>query len=445
MASVVRNYADVFAPRIFIEADGELAADIAVDIVKFEFEDDEKKPNELKLTVNNKAGKYTDDPRFAEGVTFRVRWGYANDLSPIYAVVIAKAKPKYPGPGQVPTIEMVAWGLEHAMNRSARPKNWGKVSSSDVAREIAKRYSLKYDGEESNDARAAARVQPANVSDIQYLQSLASLINWDCYISGDTLFFHKKLLNARPELTFSYFNDATGTLMEFTPDVKMGKPGDNKKTGADAKVGFAVAAASVPFGGLVALGGFNALSNVLSRSGKVGIAPKKGVFANVSYNPFGKFGIPVGQSPIADPTPEKDKKTVQAHANAARQKIDMSAIEAGMKAIGTPRLQARKVIRIENVAKTYSGNWRVKNSKHSIDSSGYIVTAKLTRNALDKGKDKAKGPTNDGKGDPTAGINFLNVTDRSGKVTVAPKKAGDIPAASLFPALPAKFLVQHEK
>ena len=305
--STLTNYKSAVAPRFFIEADGVLAEDIASDIVKFEFDDDEKKPNELKLTVSNKGGKYTDDPRFAEGVTFRVRWGYAGDISPVYAVVIAKAKPKYPGAGQLPTIEMVAWDLQQEMNRHAHPKNWGKVSSSDIAKEIAKRYSLQAEVEESNDARSAMRTQAASVTDIQYLRSLADKLNWVCYLEDDRLHFHKKRLDAAPNLTFSYFNDAHGTLLEFTPEVKMGKPGKNKEAGAGTKDGkpksLDSADKSPPMGVY--------LAGMTDRLNDVGYAPKNDVFGHAALNPLRKVwdsyeqappgGVDTGDGPTCDP------------------------------------------------------------------------------------------------------------------------------------------------
>jgi phage protein D len=440
--STVASYLDTYAPRFFVEADGKLAEDIAEDIVKFEYDDDEKKPNEIKLTINNMGGKYTDDPRFIQGVTFRVRWGYANDLSPVYGVVIAKAKPRYPAPGQVPTIEMVAWDIQYSMNREAHALHWGKVSSSDIARKIAERYSLEADIEESNDAReSSARVQPASVSDIQYLYSLATPLNWDCFIEGNRLHFHKKRLDAAPSLTFSYFNDPLGTLIEFTPEVSMGKPNNNKKAGADTKDGKGKDAKGDKESERK-MGRFFTNMDVLH--GQVGVAPKNDLFADKHYNPFGKFGFYIEGGALTSPTPEKDTTIIQKHADAVTQKIDMSCVEASIKVIGSPKVKARAIIKLENVSKTYSGEWRVKSSKHAIDTTGYVVTAKLTRNALDKGKTKAKTndkPKNGDGNDPHAGTHFLDLAKPGESPVFVPKQPPIEPGGGFMP-FPAKFQIK---
>jgi hypothetical protein len=93
-------------------------------------------------------------------------------------------------------------------------------------------------------------------------------------------------------------------------------------------------------------------------------------------------------------------------------KIDMKAVKASLTVAGTPRLVSKMMIRLENVGLTYSGNWRVVSTRHKIDSSGYVVEASLTRNALNKGKNEDK---NSKGNDKTSKVGLLHGKDVEAK------------------------------
>ena len=57
-----------------------------------------------------------------------------------------------------------------------------------------------------------------------------------------------------------------------------------------------------------------------------------------------------------------------------------SAIEAEAVVIGLPYLKARDTIRIENIGKKFSGDWRITKVVHEISSSGYVCRLSLVRN-----------------------------------------------------------------
>ena len=243
--SVVNSYTELFGPRFFLEADGALARDIIPYITRFEYDEEENKISTMRIVVANPYFRFKDDPRFKEGARFRVRFGYPGDFSDVKNAVISRALSHYPS-GGVPTIDMVAFNLEKDLNKTANPYNYGPVSSSSIATIVAKRYSFATDIEESNDGRRQHRVQPAGVSDIQYLFSLANKLNWDCYIQGATLHFHKKRYDSASALEFIYYTDRKGTLLSFNPEVNMNKPPATKVAGADSRGGKAADAGRPP-------------------------------------------------------------------------------------------------------------------------------------------------------------------------------------------------------
>lgn len=376
MTIVTHSYLDLLSPQIYIEANGSLAQDIARAITKFEYSDDVKKFDTLKLTIENRDLRFIDDPRFRTGAQFRVRWGYPLDLSMSKLVIISKAKPTFPADG-MPTIEMVAFDLRQEMNKTSNAKNWGKISSSAVAAAIGDRWGLNLDIEDSKDARKQHRIQPGNVTDVQYLITLAEKLNFDFYIDGTTLHFHSTRVNAPAALSFTYFTDKTGTLRSFTPEVNMNRTTKVGVSHADPRTG--------DHGSAVG-------TDTSPRMGRDyvqdGTTYRRGRASVVTKDP----------SAIHSASPETDKKVAKVHADAAVGRIDLAAVKASISVVGTPRLRARTTINLSGVGKVYAGKWRVVSTKHVITGSGgsvtYSVDAQLTRNALNGGgkKDAAHDP-----------------------------------------------------
>lgn len=380
------SYMDLLGPRIYIKANNDLAKDIMSNVTTLTYTDDEKKADILNLTIANPASKFTDDPRFKQGVVFSVVWGYSSDLSKARNVVINRVKPSFKNSG-MPLIEMVAFDLRYEMAKVTNPKNWGPVSSSEVAMNIAKSYNLETDIEESKDARKQARVQPAGTNDIMYLHTLAGKLNWDFYVEGNKLHFHHKRYEMSPYMEYTYFTDPVGTLLEFTPEVDLNKPPKVAVSGTNLRdnKGRSETKDSNTHGG-TDLG--NAGIDLLSRMGIF----LHGAKALANAQPV---------APLTKPSPETDHKVIKAHATALSQKIDMNAVKANLKVIGTPRLKARDIVRILGVGQTYSGNWRISSTKHILEAKGgtftYITELKLSRNALGgaaKDRNKDKPPVN---------------------------------------------------
>lgn len=375
MAKALLSFVDALGPRFYLEPTGPTkdAADIIAAVQRFEYSEDETKVDELTLILENKDLRWVDDKRFVEGLAFKVRWGYANDISDERLAVIVKAKPDF-GTG-FPTMVIKAFDLRRNMNRNGNPKSWGPVSSTAVARQIAARYNFDVDLEESNDARSAYRVQSAEVTDFQYLGSLAKKLNWDFYLEGGVLHFHHKRYESEPTLLFTYFTDSVGTMLHFTPDVDMSKAPVVGNTSASTQDG-------------------HASSKEGDNSTELGLY-EINTKQNGQYIPSIK-GPSQQQGPILDPSHESDKRVAAMHADALKRKIDMRAVTASASFIGAPRIRARTIVRIEGVGRVYSGNWRVASAKHVIQPSGhvYMTDCQLTRNGLNAGNKKSDDANN---------------------------------------------------
>lgn len=391
------DIAQVYGPRFYLEAKGTLASDLIPYITELEYEDDEKKIDNFKIVVANPGLIWKDDPRFQEGASWRCVFGYLTNYSDVKNLIIRKAKPHYPSSG-IPTIEMAGFSVQIAMNKLARGKNWGVVNSSDIAEAIASNWKFDTDIENSQDSRAQHRIQPAGMSDVQYLMALAHKLNWDFYIEGTTLHFHHTRLELPAELGFTYYTDGTGTLLKFDPDVNMN---------AQTKAG--TAGTSPQTGKTEGAFGQN--------------EPKEDRFYNVDLRgqKFGNFTLPPpgaqqGSQSLQASSPESDPRVIAKHGSAVASRIDMKAVKAQAEFIGDPRIRARTMIQINGVDHYYSGNWRVKSSRHSFKTSGYRVTAHLYRNAATakSKKNNQSGPDADGGGgDKGAPVDNYVAVERS--------------------------------
>ena len=369
----VDSYAALAYPHYYLEADGELAQDLAENVLKFEYTERVDKPDILKLTIANVGHRFTADPRLSAGVRYRVRWGYPGDLSPTRLAVISKARPNFPQTG-VPVIEMVAFDLSLELHRGGHSQNWGEISSSEVARRVAARYNLKIDIVESDDARRQARVQGANTTDVLYLQKLAQVLNWAFYIENDTLHFHPHRYSQAAVLNFHYFSDSLSDLVTFQPEIDLSKPSATGQAGADTQKGKTAATDAKPD---------DAHGSPDKKAGRYVIDTNRGTGELVTNF----MRSPVTEA-LVEATPETNPKVVKKQALSRQGKIDMGAVKATLTVLGTPKLRAKSMISVSGVTRLYSGKWYVEEASHVIQPTSpvYVVSCKINRNAASKGK-----------------------------------------------------------
>lgn len=320
------------------------------------------KATQLELYLNDKGSALSGDPSFVNRNECQIRWGYPNEMSPIYTFVLVRAQPSF-NSNNGPVLKVVGWDRSIDMSRGAAPNNWGSVSSSDVARKIAEKYNLRAVMEDSDDARKESRMQGAHESDISFLKRLAEALDWDCYVEGRALHFHRRMFDEKPTRTYDYMLGRNPQVIDFSPKINMNKRTKTGKAAVDAKTG----------------------------------TPATPIANQSQTKPMGKFLINVDQqtgtlvpAAITKSSAESNAKVVTKHAAAKQQKIDMSAAEATMTVIGDSTVRSRQPINVRGVG-MYSGVWYVKQAKHDISSEGYTTVLELQRNSIEKGYKDKKG------------------------------------------------------
>jgi phage protein D len=114
-------------------------------------------------------------------------------------------------------------------------------------------------------------------------------------------------------------------------------------------------------------------------------------------------------------TTAADAKTAQSMAKSTAANAVKNAISARAETIGLPYLASKTAITITGIGKKFSGNWKIKNVTHKIDSGGYTCSLELTKSDIGKtsssGGDRQKSEAaaknaGDAKGKETVPINL---------------------------------------
>jgi phage protein D len=373
----VAGYRDMFAPRFILEAaDGSDLADIIGDTVSMTYTDATKGMDKVVLAVRNPRLKYANDKRFEHGFRLKLKFGYPSNFSETRTVIVVQAAPSFPA--GMPMIQLTAYDTGRDLAMGAKARNWGRVTSSYIAEQVASEFGLRADVESSDDERPQHRIQPANVTSYEYLARLAHALNWDFYVENDTLHFHNMKTNEAPSHTFKYFLDGGGILKDFTPSVKAAKPPATRHAGTNAAGTAAHSARTGP-------GDARSTRNPARREINTERVDARTVPAS-------------SREGLTHATPETHPETQARHARAQQTRLDMSAVEATAELVGQPRVRARQMIEIQVIEQRYTGLWRVKESTHKIDErGGYTTSLKLTRHGL-----------NGGTGSRTAGNHTAN-------------------------------------
>lgn len=354
----------LYSPRFYLALDGKSDEALSSRIISFSYTEREAKADELEFTLSNKDLSLQDDPRLATGTSITARWGYPNEVSDTKSLVITEVGLLFPA--GVPTIAVSAQDERRELNKVSSSKNWGSVSSSDVAAQIALKYGYRLEAAASKDTRKEARVQPSGVTDVQYLKSLAEDLNWDFYIEGGVLHFHEKRMTAAPDATYTYYTDRSGGLLKFDISLNLKKLTSTGAIGADPQTGEVVAADA------------DATSIGDSRNGEKAVL----LYTEPGLGVYG---------PVYSPSSESNQSVVDLHAKARQSKIEEGALTAEAEFVGNPRIRSRSNLFLEGLGRTYSGLWRVAEASHLINPTGkvYITRCKVTKNAVGLGTEDA--------------------------------------------------------
>jgi len=215
------------APIVLLDINGtRLSCDLTDRLIAFTYEDTEQAIDVLEVTLADPYLELVDHPLLQEGKDIRVRFGYADNLSPTKVAVIKEIGYDFPESG-APTITIKAYDKGCRLSAEQVQRVWekpGGIRASDIAEAIAKEHGLTPVVTPSIDR--LSRLHQSKVSDAQWLAQLAKTArasdgkgttDFVFYVEGEELHFHPRGLEKPPVLALEYFTNREGLLRSFRP------------------------------------------------------------------------------------------------------------------------------------------------------------------------------------------------------------------------------------
>jgi len=432
---VIEGYDQYRTPIVLVRVDGAVSADLSARIIEMKYNDNHKMSgkgkgsrkgkkgggahvDKLDLHISDPQHEFTGDPRFAPDARWDVRWGYPNELSEIRWFLLKYYEPIYDHTG-IHSKKLTLYGTAHTLTTVKGARNWGRISSSEIANQIAKRHGLRVDIEFTDDQNETAFIQPVDQSDFEFLSELADDIDFLFYVENDVLTYKSRdtAYSESPRQRFVYGGPGS-ILLSFKPVVKATADVVVGAKAVDTKTGQAVQPKvdSSNVGG-VHLGAdvvksINDSSRTLSaiKPGAGGNKITSGADLTKKMDQLKRdHDVPNLQSSLtttktvtqidletgtrkvvvvpdstsaALKTPETNAAKIAAMAKAVKRDFLADSVQATAEWVGVPSIRAKSTHNFVLPDPKFSGQWYCEETTHHISDKAYKVTAKLHRGAF---------------------------------------------------------------
>lgn len=199
--------------------------DLSDRIISFEFEDNEKKADKLKITVDNWDLANFDNPVWRKGNIIEVSWGYPKNMAPPRNMVIKKVK-------GFQQLNIEARGTETLMGDTTRRRTFNNKSIFDIVGQLAEEAgfgpALQFIQATTASKQIIEAVTQAAMTNLQMVRWLGSRLGFEFFHDFDGFHFHRRDMGADPIKEFTYFTSEKGEILAL--DV------DNDVTGRPAQV-----------------------------------------------------------------------------------------------------------------------------------------------------------------------------------------------------------------
>lgn len=372
-------------------------------ILSFEIDLDEKKADELSIDLDNFDLGVFDNPLWAQGARIQLSWGYPGRMTPAREFTVQNGKhgkkkvsaskggKGKAGGAQGLVYHLKAHGIGLLMNKLPRDRSWERVTRSNVAAQIAEENGYASDQQDIEDTKVVLdHITQASTTDANLLLDMARREGFQWYVDSAGFHFHKRRVSTKPLRRLEYYTDPTEPEMwDLTLDIgaAAGRPGAINTAGIDPDT-------KAPIGTRADnnnASGDEGLSSVLEAiSGRDGTSTEQA------------RGTGVG-SEVSLPTTETSQAAAEREAKGVYSQVQMGAVKIGFAMVGDPMMIPTEIVEIGGL-KSFSGNYFLSNTKHSI-GKGYSITAQGRRDGRSQvvGAGVAsKKATNDQKAPETA-------------------------------------------
>jgi phage protein D/phage baseplate assembly protein gpV len=338
-----------FAPRFDVSISGiTMAADITQRVLSVTYEGSLDTADMFKIVVSNPNNQFTDSALFSPGQDVELYMGYGNDLTPMMLGEITTIEPHFPENGP-PTIAVSGYDKSYRMRHNQSiPRQFKYMTDSLIVAEIAAENLL------------IPIVDPSpwfhtnltqTGTDFAFIKDLASNNLFDAYVYWDKLYFQF------PIQTQAYVLEWGQSLRSFSPRLSTAA-----MSGLQIIRGYNEELATAIIG--VATGALLNLNDIINRLGPSTIE----MLASLGRRWIHSQKI---SSPI----------DALALGKALLQQLLDGLYEGTGSSIGIPALRAGSYIQVAGVGNLFSGAYRLRKVRHTIDESGYVTEFDITQQA----------------------------------------------------------------
>lgn len=413
--------------KVWLEIDGE-TLDISDTVASLIYSREVEKENEVTFQVEQKYIQRLTDTEVREGLTLKFQYGFKGGVkSKVHRARIVEISYRYT---RKISMTVKARDLGTVMKKTASNKIWSGVTTSDICRQIANRYGLTFQGDETT--KVWDNYPQSQKDDYAFLQEIVTMEqagNYEVFVSDGVLFLERRGLDKASALSFEYL-DGDGPVISFDYRIQE----KMKATAASGSSIFSIfdedekdaqneeSNAENEEDGI----GLGQFKYIFSADGEVKDepdpnTPEEGTFDNI---------VDTGErvvSALGDPEEAK------ARANNVKKGFTLKVQTATLKVQGEPGLDINSIVTVRGVLKQHEGNYLVKGIRDEVNTSGFLSTLKLEKNAsrrANKGSANAEtDPTkvNDTPGEDTAGDGLetkkdIFIFDADGNLKSAPTK-----------------------
>lgn len=314
-------------------------------VMSFEFEEDEKKSDQLKLTIDNWDLSHFDNPVWRQGNMVTVTWGYPGVMAPSRDCIIQKVE----GSTQI-TVTAQAKSL--LMNRDIMNKTWSGMTRSQIVAAIAKTYGYDANHQFIQDTPTVYEgIMQARATDAQFVKRLAEAEHFEFYVDFSGFHWHPRKMGQKPLRVMQYY---------LPPDVADIKTW-NVESDPFAKPTVVVAAGRDP----------------LKKADVSGKGSDQDTARTTLFKPDVATGT-VTEQTVTRPTTETNATQAKAEADGAFKRAQQAQVKLSLDCVGDPLVIAKSVLNIRGISKRLSGLYYVNVASHKIDSGGYSMALKVT-------------------------------------------------------------------
>ncbi len=345
----------------------ETGEDITPFVDSFSYEGNIEKDDLLKISLTFKNVFELDEEWLSVGQKLKFFFGYIGGLqTPIKVAKISDVQASY---GAVIKVSIDATDVGMFLKKNSGNTIHNKKTLSDLVKEIADKYSLKFEAVETK--KVYTHIPQAQKSDFDFLTQMAKRENLVFRVSGETLFLEKRDLLKESIKTYTWGVD----IISFVPKVKHSQQDSSSQKIQSNSV--------------------NLKDNTIQKSEAKADDKEKEKLGDyvveVDANGNKKKVFPTKKQETAKTEDVKmvvgkaDKTQNDGIVNRQQEDKSLSDVTATLVVEGNPLLEENQVLTIAGVAKKHEGNWKIISVKQNpSQGGGYTTSLELKKNATNK-------------------------------------------------------------